>query len=179
MTNPKLHLPSHFTQWSYPVTDNKWAYLGYSANAPWLFCFDSKQSQTTLHTGTHTDVNTHPCTCPGYGLKWVMNVVSKRQGKVLHLLSAATTSHSHPTYRPRDSHSIHAHFFSLLRFSHSAQQRFLASTSHTFTLFSSWPTPWQHVIELRWGRWRWSGQFSAFPTRISIATLYCLHCLPQ
>lgn len=159
--------------------ENKWAYGGYSTNTPRLLCLDSKQ--TVLHTGTHTDVNTHSCTCALAMAKngsWMLSVRGKEKCCTSYQPPPLHTATLHIDQR---THTPHTHTSSLCSGSHTAhtQQHFLASTLHTFTLFSSWPTPWQHAIELRWGRWRWSGQFSAFPARISIATLYCLHCLPQ
>lgn len=55
------------------------------------------------------------------------------RGKVLHLLSAPTTSHSHPTYRPRDSRT------------HTHSTCSLCSDSHTALSSTSWHLPHTHL----------------------------------
>lgn len=121
MTNSELHFcPSHFTQRvsTCPVTGENTSLFG---------------SQIMLHTGAHRRKYTPMHMSTYLGLK-MGHECCKRKGTVLHLWSAAATSHSHPTYRQRD---IHSTFSSLLWFSRSAQQHFLASTSHTLFRLTS------------------------------------------
>lgn len=73
-----------------------------STFSAWIVNF---HKPSDIHSFEHARLDM--CTC--HGQKWLMNVVSK----VLHLLSAITTSHSHTTYRPRNT-QVTAQFFFIL-----------------------------------------------------------------